>query len=213
MSEEQVDGIDDPKISDEGGNDDAGDTGDTKTVSYEALRRVLGEKKKTQAQLREAREKLAEYEDKDEATRLDKLKAEGDFTKLSEELKTKLATTEDELTSYKTTVQNSYKFNSIKQTLGADIDHKWFDVLEAKGIYTGIEVSDDGRPEEMSVTKVCDFIRKEYPEIIRTVQGGKTPAEAPQGTGSLSFEDWKKLPLKEKKIRMKEVMQSESGKH
>ena len=190
MSEENTavsDGT--PDASSEGNEHDQSNM-DTRSVSYESHRRLLAEKKKRDAQLREANERLAAFEAEKEAQRQARLKEEGKFNELTKEYEAKLAARENELNQYKRTVQNSVKFNAIRKTLGADIDYKWHDFFDVKQVFDGVEIGEDGRPEEMSVTKVCDFIKKEYPEVIR-IEGGKgnMPSDAPKGTGKKTLAD------------------------
>ena len=62
----------------------------------------------------------------------------------------------------------------------------------------------------MSVTKVCDYIRKEFPEmIVSKNRSGNLPNDPPKGSkGKLTLDEWRKLPPKDKKERMNEVVES-----
>jgi len=179
------------------------DKSQERSVSYESHRKLLGEKKNLASKLDGALSKLAEYEAEKEAATQAKLEEEGRFRELLEEEKRKRQETEDTLNSYKTQVENSVKFNALKSTLGAEIPYKYASILD----FSKIKMTDDNVPEEMSVTEMCEFVRKEYPEIvIKSEAGGNLPNNAPQGNqGKLSVEEWKKLPLKERKDRMAEV--------
>ena len=206
MSKDEGNSVATQDVSDdEGSNDDQNNTEDTRTVSYEHLRKVLGEKKKAKSQLNDALAKLAEYEEREEAQKQARLKAEGKIAEVLKEEQAKREAAEAKLNHFERTFANHVKFHALKKTLGADIDHKWFDVLDAKGVYDKIEIGEDQRPEEMSVTSVCDLIRKEWPEIIKPASGGGLPSDAPRGSGKLSHEEWSKLPYEEMRKRYHEV--------
>ena len=207
MTEDQGSGATKPNTGSEGNDDDAIIERQNQSVGYESYRKVLGEKKKETAKRRELEQRLAEIEAEKEAQREMELKEQGRFKDLLADEQTKRKTLENELNSYKKTIDNSFKFNAIKKTLGAEIDYKWADYLDMKGIYDQVELDDNRTPDEMSVTKVCDYIRKEFPEMIATNNSrGNLPNDPPQGVTQLSYDEWLTLPADEMKKRIKEVI-------
>jgi hypothetical protein len=210
MTTEQGNGVATPDASGERTNDHDENTFETKSPSYESYRRVLSEKKAEAAKRRELEQRLAEIEAEKESQREADLREQGKFKDLLSKKETEYLTLQKELNSYKKTIDNSFKFNAIKKTLGAEIDYKWADFLEVKGIYDQVELDENRRPDELSVTNVCDYIRKEFPEMITANRSrGNLPNDPPRGSkGKLTLEEWRKLPFKDRKERMNEVAES-----
>lgn len=210
MSTDQSNGVATPDVRDEGDNDHDGNNEVNRSPSYESYRRVLSEKKAESAKRRELEQRLTEIEAEKEAQREADLREQGKFKDLLTKRDQEFSSLQGELNSYKKTIDNSFKFNAIKKTLGAEIDYKWADVLEVKGIYDQVELDENRRPDELSVTNVCDYIRKEFPEMIAAKRSsGNLPNDPPRGSkGKLTLEEWRKLPLKDKKERMNEVAKS-----
>ena len=216
MSKEQVNGVEAPDVSSDGINDDA--INEEKTgPSIETYRRTVGEAKKERAKRRELEQRLAEFEAERDAEKEAKLAEQGKYKELLDAEKKKFLELQSKYETTERTINNSFKFNALKKALGADIDYKWADYLEAKGVYDQIELDEYRRPDETSLAKASEYIRKEYPELIaKPMTKGDLPNQSPIGSqGSISLEQWKKLPtLKEKKERMKDVVQTlQSGKH
>ena len=206
MSTEQSNGVATPDTGSER-NTDHDETNETnRSPSYESYRRVLSEKKAEASKRRELEQRLAEIDAERESQREADLREQGKFKDLLTQKEQEFSKLQGELNSYKKTIDNSFKFNAIKKTLGAEIDYKWADFLEVKGIYDQVEMDENRRPDELSVTNVCDYIRKEFPEMIVQRRQGALPNDAPQGSGKLSYEDWLALPSEEMKKRIKEVI-------
>jgi hypothetical protein len=221
MSEDQVNGVNKPDAGSERDSDDA--IVSEKPVSekpispsFETYRKTVSEAKKERAKRRELEQRLAEFKAERQAEEQAKLAEQGKYKELLEAEKKKYAELQSKYEKTERTINNSFKFNALKKALNAEIDYKWADYLEAKGIYDQIELDDNRRADEMSLAKVSEFIRKEYPEIIaKPMSKGDLPNQSPVGSsGTISYEEWQKLPLKDKKARMKDVVQVlQSGKN
>ena len=59
----------------------------------------------------------------------------------------------------------------------------------------------------MAVTKYVEQFRREFPEVIAKPGKPTMPNDKPLGNGGgmLSLEEWRALPLKEKKTRIGDV--------
>ena len=186
------------------GIDEVSDETTNQTVSFESHRKLLGEKKKQQAQLRDALAKLAEHETDRDAAETAKLEEQGRFKELLAAEQAKNSTLTQELGSYRTRVENSVKFNAIKKTLGADIPNVFSKLID----FSKVELDDGGLPDEMSVTKMVEHIRTELPQIIVSqATRGNLPNESPRGGATaLSYEEWAALPVEEMKTRRNDVV-------
>jgi hypothetical protein len=216
MSKDQVNGVDAPDVRNEGIEDDASILDEPKGPSIETYRRTVGEAKKERAKRRELEQRLAEIEAERSAEEETKLAEQGRYKELLDAEKKKFLELQSKFETTERTINNSFKFNALKKALGADIDYKWADYLEAKGVYDQIELDEYRRPDETSLAKASEYIRKEYPELIaKPIAKGELPNQSPVGSqGSICYDQGQKLPLKDKKARMKEVVQAmQSGKH
>ena len=117
MSEDQGNGVANPNTSGEGNDDDAILEVKNQSVGYESYRKVLGEKKRETAKRRELEQRLAEIESEKESQREMELKEQGKFKDLLAAQEARSKTLENELNSYKKTIDNSFKFNAIKKHL------------------------------------------------------------------------------------------------
>ena len=67
-----------------------------------------------------------------------------------------------------------------------------------------------GVPDEMTVDKAVNTFAEEFPEVIKRGSGPRIPGHPPpnppkEGNSLIAYADWKKLPLKEKKARAKDI--------
>lgn len=210
MSKEQVNGVGTPDVRNEGLEDDANTTEQPSGPSIETYRRTVGEAKKERAKRRELEQRLAEIEAERSAEDEAKLAEQGKYKELLEAEKAKFLELQSKYENTEKTINNSFKFNALKKALGADIDYKWADYLDAKGIYDQIELDENRRPDEMSLAKASEYIRKEYPELIaKPMTKGDLPNQSPQAGETLSYEKWLELPPDQMKKRIKEIVKEQ----
>jgi len=70
-----------------------------------------------------------------------------------------------------------------------------------------IAIDDNGEINPESVKKTVESFLAKYPELIETKSRPGHDGRAPGSgsSGSLSYDEWLKLPLKEKQARISEV--------
>lgn len=154
-------------------------------VSLETHRRLLDEKKKQKALLDEllAKEKMREEEE---------ARKRGDFQKIELGLKEELEVERQKRISLENMFTNGRKLNAVTEALGGNIEPKWLKLLDVNDIVVHPET---GEVDHMSVAKVAEAFRKEFPEAIK--KGPVLPSQHPQGvqggSGRIAESEWKKL--------------------
>lgn len=173
-------------------------------VSYETHRRLLNEKKKLQEEFAAAQTALKDREEKE-------LREKEDF-------KTLLALREKELKTLQSKVDISeqqkseaVKLDSFLKSLDGQVDSKFWGHVDLSQI---IVDPTTGQVDEMTVLKEVERFKKTFPEIIQRKGQAKVPATSPDytSTNTISYEEWVKLPTKEMKARMKEVINRDKTK-
>lgn len=163
-----------------------------KSVSYETHRRLLDEKKKLQARADELEAKAKERE-------LADITAKGDTQKLLDLARKEAAENKAALSALQEREVQAKKLSAIVRGMGASVDEKWYGVI-SQHIDDVVLNADTHEIEAMSVTSVVENLKKNWPEMLKKPVAGM-PNGAPQGNGAttISYGEWKKLPLKEMK--------------
>lgn len=171
-------------------------------VAYETYRKVLSEKKAKDAALEEAKAKLAEYEAKEKERAEAELKAKEDWKTMLALREKELAEAKGEAEKLKSERVQGMKLDAFLQTMQGKIEHKFWGFIDLEEV----KVGPDGKIDQMSVTQAVENFKKQYPELIKTGAGPKTPAESPSGHEAISYEEWLKLPAKEMAKRAKDII-------
>jgi hypothetical protein len=160
------------------------------SVSYETHRKLLDEKKKIQAKLEqiETDRKAAEEAD---------LTKKGELQKLLDLEREKAKAATEQLKAFEEKERAARKLSAIVKGLGAPVDQKWYSVLG--GHIDDVVFTEEGEVEPMSVTKIVENIKKEWPEMLRKPGAGMPNAAPGNGATKISRDEWLKLPLKEMK--------------
>lgn len=159
------------------------------TVTLETHRRLLDEKKKTQAKLEEL---LAKDKEREEAD----AKKRGDYEALLKSRDEELKSERDKRLGLEATLTTGQKLNAVIDALGGQVDPRWYKMIDVSGVVVN---PDTGEVDTLTVAKVAESLKREWPEMVRGQ--GRLPAEAPQGSGAgtIAYEEWKKLPLADMK--------------
>lgn len=158
------------------------------TVPYTKYRELLDEKKKATA-------KLKEIEDKRKLDEENKLKETGQYKEVLAQREAELEAERSKVKLFQNERQNAMKLSAFMKTVGADVDEKWFSMVELDKINFK---PDSNEIDQMSVSLAVDSFKKEWPEALRSKSGNLPPPNAPNGTGYITESDWKKLSGKEK---------------
>ncbi len=175
-------------------------------VARSSYLKLLDEKKKMQEKLNAA---LAENETHKNKLKTDeeKLLAEQNrYKELFEKTKEENDKLKGDLGNHQERWNQALKIDCFNSALGdKKIDKKYYGHIDIDKIIIDPET---GKADAVSAQKEVERICREYPEIVQKKSGGKLPNEYPNGgTGTLSYDEWLKLPPKEMAKRQKEIKQ------
>lgn len=171
-------------------------------VSYETYKRVLSEKKKRDEELEKHRIELAEVKRKLKEDEELKLKEKEDYKSLIQIREKELEEARNESKALREEQLQNLKLGSFLKTLGSEVHSKYWGMIDLEQV----KLDPDGKIDQMSITQAVENFKKTYPELIINGRGPKLPADAPSsGPGSLTVEEWKKLPSKEMAKRIKDL--------
>lgn len=174
--------------------------------------RILKESKEYKEGLQSYKLKESEREAKRKEAEEERLKKEGQYSTLLEqrdnrikELEESLNNTRGEVESRDTAIVNFRKAAAFERTLGGKLkkDAYWNHV-DFESIAINPETGDIDRS---SLDKVVKSFSEDFGELVDFGNTANLPNTSPSGSsGKLSYEQWKKLPLKDRKARMKDVI-------
>ncbi len=172
--------------------------------------RILEESKKYKEGYQSFKSKQEEVDKQTKADEEARLIKEGQFNTIIEQRESRISELEESLNSLKSEVEtrdtaivNFKKAAAFERALGGKLrkDAYWNHVDFDK-IATNPET---GAIDEASLNKVAGSFIEDYKELVDFGNNANLPNGAPQGKGKLTYEQWKKLPLAERKKRMHEV--------
>ena len=169
-------------------------------VSYETYQKLLGEKKKRDLELTEFKKREKDREEQE-------LKQKEDYKKLLALRDEELQQTRSELAQSKSTLENGAKLQAFLDALDGQVDQQYWGLIDLNQVVLNPET---GLPEDVSVKKAALEFKTKYGLVIKQANGMKMPNDAPKGNGSvgLSYEEWLKLPAKDMRARLKDVIKT-----
>ena len=176
-------------------------------VKYETYKKTLNQEKNLRAKLEQASQELEEFKRIEQEREEKTLQEQGEYQKLLEIERKKREEMEQKATQYEQSIMQAHKLNAFKEKLpGRIANPAYYDFVDLEKIVIN---PDTGEIAEESVQSAVDEFLSSHQRLIVTKSGG-LPNQAPTdgSTGKLSLDQWKKLPLKERKERMSEVFNS-----
>ena len=169
------------------------------TVAYETHLKLLNEKKKRDAELADAQSKLKAIEEQ-------KLKENEDYKALLALREKEVLETKSKLTQLEETLNNSVKLDAVLKKLSGKVSEQYFGLFDLNKIPIDPATQ---MPDQLAVEKYAKEFETTYSQIIQRPVNAQMPNNAAQGTnGKITYEEWLKLPLKDQKLRLKDVLQS-----
>lgn len=158
-------------------------------VTLETHRKLLDEKKKTQA-------KLEAYEAKEKEREEADAKKRGDYEAILKAREEELQSERSKRLEIEGTLTQGRKLSAVIDALGGSVDPRWYKLIDISNVAIN---PDSGEVDAMTVAKVAESLKREWPEMLRATS--KLPANAPQGleggSGKISRSEWLKLSGKE----------------
>ncbi len=203
-----------PPVADEadpsGTKPDGGKEAAKDTVKYESYAKLLDEKKKLQAKFDELEKERSQVEESKRKALEEELKAKDDWKKLvglrdqeNETLKQENAKLKADIEEQGARRSNALKMRSFLDALPGKLDEQYWPLVKLDEVVLNPET---GLPEASSVQSLAKTFQERYPLVIQRADTAKLPNDAPRGaSGKLSYDQWLKLPYKEKLERQKDV--------
>lgn len=186
-------------------NPNIGDVPGQEIKEDKAFLAVKAEKKALAEKFANAQAELNKFKEDAKLKQEESLKQQGEYKKLyedslkdKEEISLKLAQKEKRELALR-------KIDVVMQELGAPLAKpEYWDFVDLDRI----PVDEATKDIDKNIAKqvASDFMMK-FPELMQK-KTGKVPNEAPGSHAKITKEDWNKLPLKEKKERLKDVLPS-----
>jgi hypothetical protein len=195
MAEEKSSGQTE-KVSDE--SVDQKTTQDDK-VAYDTYKRVLAEKKKMQERL-ELLEKASKEREETELKEKEKWK---DYATIKEKEALEFKQKYDSEIKDKT---DMIKMSSFLDAIDGSIPKEYWPLIDVEKIVVDPATN---MPDPLSVQSAAKEFQTRYHRVIEKKNGAKTSQDAPNSTGTLTYDEWKALPLAEMRKRYQEIRQSE----
>lgn len=187
-----------------GSGEGEGDGKPNDTVQYATYQKVLAEKKKRDVELSEARKMLDDMQAKEKAASENDLKAKEEFKKLVEIRDVELASEKQKRSDLEGQIQSALKMDSFLKALSGKVDDVYLGLVPVEDIV--IDPS-TGRPDMASVQEVVKNFESKFSKVIERASGKKLPNDAAGGSKqTLTHDDWLKLPVKEMRKRIGEVI-------
>lgn len=176
-------------------------------VKYETYKKTLNQEKNLRAKLEQASQELEEFKRKEQELEEKTLQEQGEYQKLLELERKKREEMEQKASQYEQSIMQAHKLNAFKEKLPGQIANPaYYDFVDLEKIVINPET---GEIAEESVQSAVDEFLGSHQRLIVTKNSG-LPNQAPTdgSAGKLSLDQWRKLPLKERKERMSEVFNS-----
>jgi hypothetical protein len=156
------------------------------SVAYETYRKVLSEKKRRDAELKDALDRLNHYETEAKTREEQELKSKDEWKKLLEIREAELHETKSKLSQVFEQQVNTAKLTTFFDSLDGKVAKKYWDKIPLDAI-----VYDDsaGEIDKASVQRAIERFKKEYPEVIMAESGPKVTSVAPSTAAKDSKED------------------------
>lgn len=174
------------------------------SVAYETHRKLLGEKKKRDEDLDAARKQIAEFQAKEKERDELGLKEKENFKGLLEIREKELAEVKQSLAHKERVLENGMKLDAFTRALSGKLADEYYPLVDLDAIKTDPAT---GMPDAGSVQAAAKAFETRYTRVIERGTGARLPNDAARGgNGKLSREEWLKLPSKEMKARLKDVL-------
>jgi hypothetical protein len=183
------------------------DSSDDKRPSYESHQKLLSEKKAIQEKARRLEEENAEFKRKsDELSRKHqdderkKLEDKEQFKDLYAKARDELAAKESQLSNLMKSQVDARKMGSFLDAVKGEIPRQYWGLVDLEKI-----ALDGDKIDEFSVQKYVEEFRETYKDIVKPKDTRRLPTDSPpadDSVSSLTYDQWLKLPAKQKEQKI-----------
>jgi hypothetical protein len=175
---------------------------DKDTVAYETYRRVVGESKKAKSRAKELETELQAYKDAEKRKEEEDLEKRGEYDKVKASLQEELDKAKAENKALKQEHTDNRKLGAFLSSLDGTVAKEYWPLINIDQIAVD---PDTNEIDELSVKRLVDTFKSTHSRLIDGVKGPRMTDSSPDRQSVLTTEEWRKLPLKERKERMGEV--------
>lgn len=180
-------------------NNNTDNQGKKDTVAYETHQKLLAEKKKRDAELADAQAKLKAFEEQ-------QLKEKEDYKALLALRDKEVIEVKGKLSNLEETLNNSVKLDSVLKKLSGNVGQQYYGLFDLSKIPIDPTTN---MPDQLAVEKYAKEFEQTYGQIIQRKTSDQMPNDAAKGTNAkITYDEWLKLPLKDQKARLKDVLNS-----
>ena len=200
MEKDEKDGVGNANSDGTGGNSE----GKKDVVAFETYDKLLNQRKKDKERLSKLEEELKARESKDKEAEEKRLQENEEWKKLAEAKAQELEKERAEKEEYKSSLINGAKLQAFVDKLPSKLannDYLSFVPLDKIALDPETKTVD-----ESSLNLVVNDFLEKHSRLLAKNSNTKLPNDSGNKTSKLSYEAWLKLPLKEQKDRMHEVM-------
>lgn len=165
-------------------------------VPYDKHQRLLEQRKKDQEKLRETQSQLESLLKEKQDRERQELEAQGNYKKMLEQERVEKDQLKSRLTEFEQRWTNSLKLSSVVSKLPGKVEKtEYLNFLDLEKVAINPETND---VDVATAEAVASEFVKRYPELIKK-EGKSLPNISANGSNQpISYDQWKKLPLKEK---------------
>jgi hypothetical protein len=174
-------------------------------VKYNTYKHALADAKNHKARADELQAKLADFERKEQELVENRLKEQGEYKKLLEIERKKRKEEEDKRTHYEKSLLDAHKLSAVREKIPGKLKrNEYYSFIDTDKIILDHET---GEIDQNSLEAVVNSFVQDHGALIERQGNVGLPQNAASGsTNNLTYEAWLALPLKEQKLRRKEVM-------
>lgn len=187
-----------------GDNANAGSEGAKESVAFESYQKLLDQHKKSKETQKELAEKLKAYEDEKRIQEESKLKEQGEYKKIVEARDAENKKLKEDLDLFKKSLYDGAKLQAVLEKLPGKVRNKsYLGFIDIDKVAIDPETN---AIDEKTVEDVASIFVKEHSHLLEISNGKSLPTDSANGSRKLSYDEWLKLPLKEKKEKLNLVM-------
>lgn len=200
MSEENQSPVGEP--TDDSKSEDGAEETRPDGVSYDTHRKLLGEKKRLAEKFQKQQEELEKYREEKAKLEEQRLRDAGDYETLKQQAEERAKAAEEKLTHYEQQLLDAKKLNAIVEGVNGNVPKKFYGFIDTSSVLVDPET---GEIDSTSLAKAVETFQENFPELIQVAGKNFPAAQAPQGKaaeGKISFDEFLRLPKKERKEKI-----------
>lgn len=177
--------------------------GKTDYVKHSTYTKAIGEIKTFKSKYRDAQAELNEFREKEKALKEASLLEEKKFQELINSQKSEIEQLRQSNESHVKDKLDFRRLNaamSVMQQKGINLDSQYMGLIPIDEI----GISEEGEVDLTSVSNVVDNFQKAHPRLTVPLKGLLPNDSSSASNSKMSVEQWKKLPIAEKKKALEE---------